>query len=77
MGKVTKNVILDAELVAFSDYLGKIDGKCPNYPYDGPNPLSELSEFWRIRSLITSTARGARASMFGAPHKQADSHDEP
>jgi hypothetical protein len=27
-GKVTKNVILDAEMVAFSDRLNKVDGVC-------------------------------------------------
>ncbi|GBE86340.1 predicted protein [Sparassis crispa] len=41
-GKINKNVILEAEMVAFSDTLNKID------------------EFWRIRSLVASTALGVR-----------------
>ncbi|KAI0761918.1 hypothetical protein BC629DRAFT_1682669 [Irpex lacteus] len=40
--RIKKNVILEAEMVAFSEALNKVD------------------EFWRIRSLIASTARGVR-----------------
>ncbi|KAJ3484873.1 hypothetical protein NLI96_g5327 [Meripilus lineatus] len=40
--KVSENVVLEAEMVAYSDALDRID------------------EFWRIRSLITSTAIGPR-----------------
>ncbi|KIM90611.1 hypothetical protein PILCRDRAFT_1874 [Piloderma croceum F 1598] len=57
--KITQNVILDAEMVAFSSRLQKVD------------------EFWRIRSLISSTARGARGSMFGPLPPQPESHEEP
>ncbi|KAI0955281.1 hypothetical protein AcW1_006907 [Taiwanofungus camphoratus] len=42
LSKVKKNVILEAEMVAYSDVLDRID------------------EFWRIRSLIASTAIGPR-----------------
>ncbi|KAI0091748.1 hypothetical protein BDY19DRAFT_991426 [Irpex rosettiformis] len=40
--RITANAILEAEMVAFSDTLDKVD------------------EFWRIRSLIASTAKGVR-----------------
>ncbi|KAI0080151.1 hypothetical protein K474DRAFT_1704941 [Panus rudis PR-1116 ss-1] len=40
--RLKKNIILEAEMVAFSDTLSRVD------------------EFWRIRSLIASTARGVR-----------------
>ncbi|KAJ3556675.1 hypothetical protein NM688_g1893 [Phlebia brevispora] len=41
-GSVKNNVIVDAEMIAYSDTLGSVD------------------EFWRIRSLIASTAVGPR-----------------
>jgi hypothetical protein len=69
------NVILDAEMVAFSNRLNKVDGA-----YSGvvsrclQAQPSLFPEFWRIRSLVTGTARGARGGMFGA---QPESHEEP
>ncbi|KDQ61659.1 hypothetical protein JAAARDRAFT_31124 [Jaapia argillacea MUCL 33604] len=42
--KIRKNIIVEAEMVPFSECLSKID------------------EFWRIRSLIETTAQGPRAS---------------
>jgi len=55
---VTSDVILEAEMVAFSDATGGIDGdrvlmfRIP--------PLTRYPEFWRIRSLVESTAIGPR-----------------
>ncbi|EMD39194.1 hypothetical protein CERSUDRAFT_122630 [Gelatoporia subvermispora B] len=52
---VKRNIILEAEMVAFSDTLGRID------------------EFWRIRSLIASTAIGVRHKT---PPRPADTQTE-
>ena len=53
------NIIVEAEMVAFSDILDRIDGAL------APILLTSLlmygvTEFWRIRSLIGSTAMGIR-----------------
>ena len=53
------NIIVEAEMVAFSDILDRIDGALT------PIFLASLLmygviEFWRIRSLIGSTAMGIR-----------------
>lgn len=57
--QVTTDIILEAEMIAFSDTLGRID------------------EFWRIRSLVESTARGVRSnrkiSCVELPEDQPDS----
>ncbi|KZP21054.1 hypothetical protein FIBSPDRAFT_788707 [Athelia psychrophila] len=53
-----KNIILDAELVAFTDRHHKVD------------------EFWRIRSLITATARGVRSRMFVPLRLESQSAEE-
>ncbi|KAG9312953.1 DNA ligase/mRNA capping enzyme [Chiua virens] len=51
-----QDIIVDAEMVAFSEERNAID------------------EFWRIRSLVTSTARGARATMNLSKRDPTDSH---
>ena len=68
MHSVMSDVILEAEMVAFSDTTGSIDGKL--YPWFPHFPmLSCASEFWRIRSLVESTAVGPR-------HKVRKTHEE-
>ncbi|GJE91101.1 DNA ligase 4-like protein [Phanerochaete sordida] len=52
--RIKRNVIIEAEMVAYSDTTRKVD------------------EFWRIRSLIASTAIGVR----GASYKKAQPHDD-
>ncbi|KAL4248499.1 ATP-dependent DNA ligase family protein [Abortiporus biennis] len=54
--KIKKNIIIEAEMVAYSDTLDKID------------------EFWRIRSLIASTAMGVRHREH-LPGPQIESQD--
>ena len=59
MVPVTSEVILEAEMVAFSDATERIDGKlCSGSP--SRTKINYSSEFWRIRSLIESTAIGPR-----------------
>ena len=56
---VKSDAIFEAEMVAFSDTTGRIDGK--SYHRSRVASLfSCYSEFWRIRSLIESTAVGPR-----------------
>jgi hypothetical protein len=53
------DLILEAEMVAFSDTTGGIDGKL--YPFSRVTLMLIFSpEFWRIRSLVESTAVGPR-----------------
>lgn len=49
-------------MVAFSDALNKIDGKLPwkDVVFYLAKFCQLVVEFWRIRSLIASTARGVR-----------------
>jgi DNA ligase 4 len=59
MPSVMSDVILEAEMVAFSDDTERIDGK--SYPCSLTcTTLNYSLEFWRIRSLIESTAVGSR-----------------
>ena len=75
-GKITQIVILDAEMVAFSDSNDSIDGKFTTNPVS--SNYQHLSvEFWRIRSLVSSTARGPRYRMFATPKAPIESHEEP
>lgn len=59
MSCVMSDVILEAEMVPFSDTTGRIDGKSYFIPRVSPT-LSCFSEFWRIQSLVESTAVGPR-----------------
>lgn len=58
MSCIMSDVILEAEMVAFSDTTERIDGK--SYLILVSPTLSCFSEFWRIRSLVESTAVGPR-----------------
>ena len=69
--RIKQDIVIEAEMVAFSDTDNRIDGKqlrslmCIN-----GLTATRVSEFWRIRSLISSTAIGVRR----AHHKK--SYDE-
>ena len=56
---VMSDLILEAEMVAFSDATGGIDGNC-TLVSRVTLMLSFSLEFWRIRSLVESTAVGPR-----------------
>lgn len=65
--RIKRNIILDAEMVAFSDPLNRIDGAlCSNVSNSDTLRSSCRPEFWRIRSLISSTALGVRRKPVAA-----------
>ena len=65
---VTSDVVLEAEMVAFSDATERIDGE--SYPrFMSRARLSRSPEFWRIRSLIESTAVGPRHRVRKIPEE--------
>ena len=68
MSCVMRDAIIEAEMVAFSDTTGRIDGISYLFSCLSPS-LSCRTEFWRIRSLIESTAVGPR-------HKVRKMHEE-
>lgn len=57
--RIKQDIILEAEMVAFSDTHNRIDGE-PEHIYIRPHGAERPPEFWRIRSLIGSTAIGVR-----------------
>lgn len=63
-------------MVAFSDSNDSIDGKLTPSPVYFYYQRSSI-EFWRIRSLVSSTARGPRSRMFGPQKAPVESHEEP
>jgi hypothetical protein len=61
-GKVNieRDIIIEAELVAFSDVSGRVDGRGLVITPDSFRANCGPTEFWRIRSLIESTSAGPR-----------------
>lgn len=57
-----QDVIVDAEMVAFSDERNAIDGQCVFFEVRS-NAERHTLEFWWIRGLIARTAQGARATI--------------
>ena len=58
MSCVMSDAMIEAEMVAFSDTTGRFDGMSCRFL--SRLPLSCPAEFWRIRSLVESTAVGPR-----------------
>ena len=58
-----RNIVVEAEMVAYSDSLACVDGQYMHAHVEmKPIPILSNTEFWRIRSLVASTAIGARHS---------------
>ena len=71
--KFKKTIILEAEMVAFSETDDRIDGSSRIHLDDFLVVLTNwLAEFWRIRSLVGSTAYGVRHHTL----KPQDSQEE-
>jgi hypothetical protein len=56
-----RNVVLDAEMVAYSDHLDSIDGGCAITLHATGIDVHWI-EFWRISRLVEDTAHGVRAA---------------
>ena len=71
--KFKKTIILEAEMVAFSEVDDRIDGSSRIHLDDFLVVLRNwTAEFWRIRSLVGSTAYGVRHRTL----KPQDSQEE-
>ena len=57
-GKIKRNVILDAEMVAFRGEVVEGEAFCTTFPVSNYS----FEEFWRIRQLVGDSAYGIRAS---------------
>lgn len=68
MPSVVSDVILEAEMVAFSDATERIDGEWRPC-FLTCTILNRPLEFWRIRSLIESTAVGSRHKVRKLPEE--------
>ncbi|TFY72020.1 hypothetical protein EVG20_g1000 [Dentipellis fragilis] len=59
--KIHHNIVLEAEMVAFSTQRNRVDGMFNELNSDLVlTTAGGFAEFWRIRSLIESTAKGVR-----------------
>ena len=63
-----KNIIVEAEMVAFSDALDRIDGTILCIHQEIPFRTIASTEFWRIRSIIATTAVGVRHKNLTVAH---------
>lgn len=59
-----REVVLEAEMVAFSAKDKRIDGEFINIKSSRLNITYLRPEFWRIRSLVESSAYGVRGARY-------------
>ena len=70
-----QQIILDAEMVAYSERREAIDGWSILIVSCHSNIDITCAEFWRIRGLIARTAQGPRAGMVSGQGEQThESH---
>jgi DNA ligase-4 len=70
------DIILDAEMVAYSDERHKIEGNSTLHVTIASSQPEFIPEFWHIRGLIARTAVGARAGGYRRSETQHDSRTQ-
>lgn len=70
------DIILDAEMVAYSDDRHRIEGNSIFRMTVASTQFEFIPEFWHIRGLIARTAVGARADGYRRGETQHDSRTQ-